>query len=84
MRNSIPKLLKTLRPGLKEIAAWVGVSHGLANFWLGGQYQPKTPDRARLVTAVRKHAALLLKLADAVEREGKERAAAAARAAKRA
>ena len=39
-------------------------------------FQPKDPDRARLIKAVRKHAALLLKLADAVEREGHERVAA--------
>lgn len=31
--------------------------------------------RAKLVAQVRKHASRLLKLADAVEREGKERAA---------
>jgi hypothetical protein len=76
MRNSIPKLLNTLRPTLSEIAAWVGVSRGLTDFWRAGAYQPKAADRARLVKAVRKHAALLLKLADAVEREGKARAAA--------
>jgi len=35
----------------------------------------KGPERERLVKAVRKHAALLLKLADEVEREGHERAA---------
>jgi hypothetical protein len=76
MRNSIPKLLGTLRPGLKEIAEeWVGKSRALANVWRNGKFQPKDPDRDRLVKAVRKHAALLLKLADAVEREGHERTA---------
>lgn len=73
MHNSIPKLLKILRPSLKDVAGWVGVSHGLANFWLAGAYQPKPPDRARLVRAVRKHATRLLKLADEVEREGRVR-----------
>jgi hypothetical protein len=83
MHNSIPKLLRELRPGLKEIAGWVGVSRGLGNFWLAGTYLPKAPDRARLVKAVRKHAALLLTLADKVEREGQEREAAAGQALRR-
>jgi len=80
-RNSIPKLLNTLRPTLIEIAEeWVGnKGRGMANFWREGTYQPKAPERARLVKAVRKHATLLLALADKVEREGQERAAAARR-----
>jgi hypothetical protein len=63
MRNSIPKLLNTLRPTLSEIAARVGVSRGLTDFWRAGAYQPKAADRARLVKTVRKDAVLLLKLA---------------------
>jgi hypothetical protein len=72
--NSTPGLLDELRPTLSEVAGWVGVSHGLANMWREEKSQPKPADRARLVKAVRKHAARLLKLADAVEREGHERA----------
>ncbi len=75
MRNSIPKLLNTIRPSLEDIAAWVGRSRALAAVWLDGRFQPKAPERARLIKAVRKHAALLLKLADEIEREGHERAA---------
>ena len=72
-KNTLPELLDTLRPTLTEIAdEWVGnKSRGMANFWLAGTYQPKAPERARLVKAVRKHAARLLALADAVEREGR-------------
>lgn len=73
MRNSVPKLLNTIRPTLEDIAAWADRSRALANVWRNGKFQPKDPDRDRLVKAVRKHAALLLKLADAVEREGQER-----------
>jgi hypothetical protein len=75
MQNSIPKLLDTLRPTLTEIAGWAGVSRGMANFWREKkyQYQPKPKNRARLVKAVRQHAAHLLKLADEVEREGQAR-----------
>ena len=29
MRNSIPKLLDTLRPSLNDVAEWVKVSRGL-------------------------------------------------------
>jgi hypothetical protein len=79
MHNSIPKLLDKLRPSLRDIAGWANVSRGLANFWLAGAFTPKAPDRARLVKAVRKHATYLLKLADAVELEGQERAASARR-----
>jgi hypothetical protein len=75
MRNSVPKLVNTIRPSLKDIAVWTGKSRALANVWRDGKFQPKDPDRDRLVKAVRKHAALLLKLADEVEREGHERAA---------
>lgn len=78
-RNSVPRLLDSLLPSRQEVADWAGVSYGLTGFWLAGKYEPKPPDRARLVKAVRKRAGLLLKLADAVEREGKERAAAVRR-----
>lgn len=71
------EVARHLRPTLSEIAKWAAVSRGLTDFWRADKYQPKPADRARLVKAVRKHAARLLKLADAVEREGQERAAAA-------
>jgi hypothetical protein len=77
--NSIPELLDELRPTLSEIAARVGVKLGLANMWREEKSQPRPGTRAKLVAQVRKHAARLLKLADAVEREGKARAAAAQR-----
>lgn len=70
--NAVPTLLSVLRPTLREIAQWAGVSRGLANFWVGGAFQPKPQARARLVKAVRRHAERLLGLADHVEREGKE------------
>lgn len=81
--NSIPELLDELRPTLSEIAARVGVKLGLANMWREEKSQPRPDKRRALVLTVRAHAARLLKLADAVEREGEERAA-AARTAKRA
>ena len=78
-RNSLPKLLATLRPTLTEIAEWANSSRGMGNFWLAGTYQPKAAERARLIKAVRKHAAFLLSLADKVEREGQKRGVAARR-----
>src|SRR5450759_1103594 len=75
MRNSVPKLLNTIRSSLKDIAAWVDGSRALTNVWRDGKFQPKDPERVRLVKAVRVHAARLLALADAVEREGHERTA---------
>lgn len=74
MKNSIPKLLDTLRPTLPTAAEWVGVSIGLARMWQQGTAQPVPEDRTQLVNAVRKHAHELLALADAVEREGTRRA----------
>lgn len=74
MRNSVPKLLYTIRPTLEDIAEWADRSRPLVCVWRDGKFQPKDPERARLVKAVRKHAALLLTLADAIEREGHERA----------
>lgn len=67
--NRIPELLDELRPTLSEIATRVGVSHGLANMWREEKSQPRPDKRRALVRTVRKHAARLLKLADAVERE---------------
>lgn len=71
--NSIPKLIDALRPTLPTLAGWVGVSLWTAQTWRQNTYQPKAEKRAALVTAARKHAALLNELADKVEREGKAR-----------
>lgn len=69
-KNTVPELLNALRPDLRDIAGWSGVSRGLTAFWVSGAFQPKPAARARLVRAVRKHAKKLLDLADAVEHEG--------------
>lgn len=74
-RNTIPKLLDALRPSLAEIGRWAGAQRALTAVWQQGTYQPKPDKRRALVAAVRKHAARLLKLAEAVEREGEARAA---------
>jgi hypothetical protein len=71
MRNTVPKLLDSLRPTMPTLAKWVGRSVWVARLWHQGTYQPKPKDRARLVKAVRTHAKQLLDLASAVEREGK-------------
>jgi len=68
--NTIPRLLKTLRPTLAEVAAWVKVSRSLADGWRAGAYQPHPANRAALVQATRQHAKRLLGLANTVEREG--------------
>lgn len=70
-RNTVPRLIDTLRPTLRIVAAWADASVGLTQFWQQGTYQPKPDARARLVKAARKHAHEVLALADAVEREGK-------------
>jgi hypothetical protein len=71
MKNSLPKLIDTVRPTLRTIAEWGSVSVGLAQQWQQGTRQPTPEDRARLVAEVRKHAHQLLALAEHVEREGK-------------
>lgn len=73
MSNSVPQLIDTLRPTLRHVAEWANVSVGLAGVWQQGTYQPKQPERRKLVKAVRQHAARLLTLARAVEREGEAR-----------
>ena len=69
-KNTLPTLLDLARPSLNDVAAWVGVSRGLANFWREGKSVPTPAKRAVLVRAMRKHARRLLKLADLVEAEG--------------
>lgn len=71
MQNTVPQLLNALRLTLHDVAAWTGVSRGLAAVWVTGHYEPKPPNRARLVRGVRTHAKSLQELADKVEREAK-------------
>lgn len=70
-KNTLPALLDALRPDLPTVAKWSRRSVWVARTWQQGTYQPKPPDRARLVKAVRKHVKELLALAAKVEREGK-------------
>jgi hypothetical protein len=69
-KNTLPKLIDTVRPTLPEVAKWAGRSAWIARGWQQGTYQPKPKDRARLVKAIRKHVKELLALASTVEREG--------------
>lgn len=80
MTNSVPKLLHALTgTPLREVARWTEVSIPLAHVWKVGTYQPKPTERFALLAGTRKHALLLLELADKVEREGHARAAVAIR-----
>ncbi len=69
--NHLPALLDALRPTLTVIGGWAGVGRSAAMTWRQGTSTPKPATRAQLVQAVRQHAAALVTLADAVEREGK-------------
>lgn len=72
----IPTLLDAVRVTLPLVARWIGdVDAAAVAGWRQGTYQPLPARRARLVQAVRRHAAELLKLAEAVEREGATSAA---------
>jgi len=73
MANSIPQLLEELRPTLAKVAGWVNSPRPSVEAWRWGRYQPQTDKRAILIKAVRKHAAELLRLAQAVEDEGETR-----------
>lgn len=70
MRNTIPVLFDAIRPTLRDVASWVGVSRALTRFWRDGAYLPTPKRRVALVKAIRSHAARLLALADQIEREG--------------
>lgn len=74
-KNSIPKLLDTLRPTLPVVAKWSGVSLWVARLWQANAYQPQASQRARLVKSARQHATTLVTLAQAVEGEGSTRSA---------
>ena len=71
--NTVPKLLNTLRPTLADIANWVNVSRSLVDGWRSGSYEPLPKKRTAFIKATRQHAALLLRLAARVEREGASR-----------
>lgn len=75
--NSIPELLDRLRPTLQDVADWAHVSRALVVAWRAGLSQPRKKARVKLVANIRKHAANLSRLAEAVEREGEARALAA-------
>ncbi|MGH7604182.1 MAG: hypothetical protein ACRENK_09330 [Gemmatimonadaceae bacterium] len=69
-KNTLPKLIDTLRPNLPAVAKWAGVRVWTARAWQQAAYQPNPKERARLVKATRQHAKDLLALAQKVEREG--------------
>ena len=70
-RNTVPALLDQARPSLDDIAKWVGVTRATCDAWRERKTQPRPERRAALVKAVRKHARLLLALADRVDAEGR-------------
>ena len=43
MRNSVPKLVNTIRPSLKDIAVWTGKSRALANVGVTASSNQRTP-----------------------------------------
>ncbi len=67
--NHLPTLMETLRPTLAVVGEWAGVGRSAAMAWQKGTAQPQPEARAKLVAAVRSHAAALLTLADAVKQE---------------
>jgi hypothetical protein len=72
--NSVPRLLINLRLTRAHISGWTGMSSKMVEVWLTGTYQPRPEERDRLVAHVREHAHTLLRLADAVEAEGRKEA----------
>lgn len=83
MDNLSKLLTELLGVTRREVAAWAGVSRPLVDFWRRGVYRPNPKARAKLVKAVRAHAARLLRLAEKVEAEGEARAAGARSRARR-
>lgn len=69
-------LLDVLRPTLDDVARWVGASRSAVEAWRLGYWNPPAAKRAKLVTALRKHAKNLLTLTDALAEVGGEAAAA--------
>lgn len=69
--NSLPALLDAVRPNLNDVAEWAGRTRAAVEAWRERRAQPKADQREALVLAVRQHAARLLDLAAAVEREGR-------------
>jgi hypothetical protein len=73
-RNTVPRLLIDLRLTRTDISGWTGMSSKMVEVWQAGTYQPRPEERHRLVAHVREHAHTLLRLADAVEAEGRKEA----------
>jgi hypothetical protein len=55
-RNTVPKLVTTLRLNMGDIAGWTQMSTSMIQKWQAGAYQPRAEERDRLIAHVRDHA----------------------------